>query len=303
MKILVILLLLFYSAIFGQHTQNIIFNKTAQFEVEIDDSFSKINAIRANVNSLNGSFDICLIDFNQNGIYLDTLVKNKKPKDVTDRDILFLTEYNLNRTIFTSNGNLILTNNFSPNATFAINGHLFKISDFNKEGYVYNATLTFVDEDVNWNLSRMDFYKKWMNKIIVDNLNQVQVFNLKTNKNQNIQDFLKEGNYLYVDFIASWCGPCFEEAKNIQKAHLPENISYLAVAVESDKEDILQLFKTHEIDKWDNLFIEMGDYEKMVTIGGIEFPFGILFDEKGKVVLYGARLYELTNYFRGYKVK
>lgn len=55
------------------------------------------------------------------------------------------------------------------------------------------------------------------------------------------------GQYLYLDFWASWCAPCkrsFPWMEQLQKKHANNNLKVLAVTVDSERKDAEHFLKT-----------------------------------------------------------
>lgn len=116
-------------------------------------------------------------------------------------------------------------------------------------------------------------------------------------KNVKLSDF--KGNYVLLDFWASWCGPCRQENPNIVKQYdrfKNENFTILGVSLDDNKEAWLKAIKddnltwTHvsELKRWN------GQVSNKYKIEAI--PASFIIGPDGKIVAKNLRGQELEEY-------
>jgi thiol-disulfide isomerase/thioredoxin len=105
------------------------------------------------------------------------------------------------------------------------------------------------------------------------------------NKNYSLNDF--KGQYVYIDFWATWCSPCMQELPEYQKLksdYKGKNITFVSISFDRDKnnwERVVNEGKNEGV----NLFEEKGwdsDVAKAYQISGI--PTFVLIDKEGNFI-------------------
>lgn len=99
-----------------------------------------------------------------------------------------------------------------------------------------------------------------------------------------LSNYVGNGNYLLVDFWASWCGPCIRETKVIKELYNEYNgkgLEFLGVAVWDEPENTLQAIEQHEL-PWQQII--NAQYIPTDIYGIPAIPCIILIDPEGNIV-------------------
>lgn len=114
------------------------------------------------------------------------------------------------------------------------------------------------------------------------------------NHNQEISslnDLIKNnnGNYIFIDFWASWCFPCRESMPDYQKVihkFSKEKITFLYLSIDKNKDSWLSAVKTENMESYQHSYMvlnqESADFLKSIKL--INIPRYILLDKQGKIL-------------------
>jgi thiol-disulfide isomerase/thioredoxin len=93
------------------------------------------------------------------------------------------------------------------------------------------------------------------------------------------------GKVIYIDFWASWCGPCREETPAMKKLYSKfkedDRLAIISIAVSDAKENWMQAL-ANDKPEWLQLRDHKGELQKSYNTNSI--PRFVLIDKKGKIV-------------------
>ena len=111
-------------------------------------------------------------------------------------------------------------------------------------------------------------------------------------KTVRLSDYVGKGNYVLVDFWASWCGPCRAEMPNVRNVYNrfhPKGFEIVGISLDSQSDDWRQATEQMGI-TWPQMSDLKGWKSEAATLYGVRsIPFTLLFDPDGKIVATGLR--------------
>ncbi|MBE6290796.1 MAG: AhpC/TSA family protein [Bacteroidales bacterium] len=101
-----------------------------------------------------------------------------------------------------------------------------------------------------------------------------------------LSDFVGKGNYVLVDFWASWCGPCRGEIPNLRKLYEKYNgkgLTILGIYVWDSIENMKTAIKEEQV-AWPQIFDSEGTATGSYGVDGTGIPHLILFGPDGTIL-------------------
>ncbi len=110
-------------------------------------------------------------------------------------------------------------------------------------------------------------------------------FELKQDNNKVIKLSDFRGNYVLLDFWASWCVPCVKEIPHnieLQKKYADKGFKIITISIDKKRDDWLYAIKKHNMQDFINLHDNDKKVAQMYNLSYV--PLTILIDPKGEII-------------------
>lgn len=127
-------------------------------------------------------------------------------------------------------------------------------------------------------------------------------FKLPSGEEKKLSDF--QGNYVLLDFWASWCGPClreFPELKELYNEFSESEFEIISIAIEKKADRWLKAIDKYDL-HWPNHGLDQSAFVRTSTIaklyGVTDIPSHFLIDPKGEIVLSQPSVSEVRQFMK-----
>lgn len=116
---------------------------------------------------------------------------------------------------------------------------------------------------------------------------------------QKLSDFVGKGNYVLVDFWASWCVPCMREMPTLKKAYAryhQKGLEIVGISLDNDRNKWIGAISKHGL-SWPQLCDLSGFQGKAPQKYNVHaIPWSFICDGEGNIVAVGLRGYDLIEF-------
>lgn len=158
---------------------------------------------------------------------------------------------------------------------------------FNFSGEELDAILASV-ENSKWT-SRRDSLKKDVERYrSAVKMTPYIDFEMENDKGEmkKLSDYVGKGNYVFIDFWASWCGPCRAAIPHVKElyAKYPEGLTIISVSVDKVKEDWVKAMDQEKM-PWTQLWADTKSDQLGKAYRFTSIPTLVVIDPEGRILM------------------
>ena len=224
---------------------------------------------------------------------------NTKIRTLSDQYNVAASEGNINETL---EEELTSAFNKAADESKAMNYDFIKSNINNELGqYLFMVSSSMFESEQQKEILALtnDEYKSNKNiKRVVDRLDAMEAvavgndfidFTMKNPEGEyvSLSDYAAKGNYLFIDFWASWCGPCRNEMPNVVEAYKKyknKGLEIVGVSLDKDEDKWIQGIKDLNM-TWPQMSdLKLWESEVVGLYAIQSIPHTILLDKEGKII-------------------
>jgi len=285
---LFLLLLLLFNCVFSQEENiKIEFNikgnleyynyKYKDFPIKLKKHKIKlIPTLRADITEKHGDFSLLLMDYNNNGTFLDY----RKLGSKIGSDGIYIVDYQKSIKKIDRSSRKYITRNY-PILFNGISYRLKNLKKIEKDRYSAELTQEYIES--------VEIIKN-KNGSLIDRLPNIKLSNYKKKELVALNKFLKKGNLLYLNFYND------DEKNSIQFFIEPPVLNNLSksfpqlkilnIGIINNEKTFDFYLNKYRINKDEILTVNRSQYDKILKLGYNFIPLnGSLFNDKGKVIM------------------